>query len=140
MSVGSIPVAPQILKDLMLSKRVCFELGTAGEAVELWEAYALAQIDAPFLVGELDRLGGSISPVLQKRLSAIRGDTIPLVEYLRQTLPGTVPLLADAKALDLALVFIMSTPPARDAVIKWFKNPAGSREQATRVFRIAHAT
>src|SRR6185436_1852246 len=125
--------APQILKDLLLAKRACFELGTAGEAVELWEAYALAQIDAAYLAAELDRLSGSISDPLQKKLSLIRGDTLPLVENLRQTLPGTLPLLDDPKALDLALVFIMSTPPARDAVIKWFKNPAASRDQAMKL-------
>src|SRR5262245_22147070 len=114
MSVSSIPVAPRVLQDLLLAKRACFDLGTAGEAVELWEAYTLALADAAFLSGQLDKLEGSVGPALQQKLAAIRRDTIPLVEYLRQTLPGTLPLLADAKALDLALVFIMSTPPARD--------------------------
>src|SRR5205085_1489383 len=65
----------------------------------------------------------------------VRRDTGPLVEYLRQALPPSLPLLPDALALDLALVFIMSTPPARDAVVRWFKNPSGSREEAMRLLR-----
>jgi hypothetical protein len=128
-----MPVAPQVLQDLLLAKRACFELGSAGEVIELWEAYALAQIDAPYLIGELDGLSGTISASLQKKLATVRGDSIPLVEYLRQALPGTLPLLDDPKALDLALVFIMSTPPARDAVIRWFKSPAGSRDEAMKL-------
>ena len=122
MTVGSIPVAPRVLQDLLLAKRACFELGMAGEAVELWEAYTLAQVDLKALTGELERLAapranGAVASAVQKRLAAVRSDTMPLVEYLRQALPGSLPLLSDAKALDLALVFIMSTPPARDAVI-----------------------
>ena len=50
-------------------------------------------------------------------------------------LPANVPLLADAAALDLALVFIMSTPPARDPVVRWFKNPAASRDEAMRLLK-----
>src|SRR6188474_289097 len=106
MVAGSIPVAPQVLQNLLLAKRACFELGMAGEAVDLWEAYTLAQVDLASLTGELDRLAspagnGSVGAALRNRLEAIRSDTMPLVEYLRQALPGTVPLLGDPKALDL---------------------------------------
>src|SRR5688572_6248594 len=84
-------------------------------------------------MGELDKLEGSITPALQKKLTTVRSDTMPLVEYLRQTLPDSLPLLSDPKTLDLSLVFIMSTPPARDTVIRWFKNPARSRDEAMRL-------
>ena len=60
MSVGSMPVAPQVLQDLLLAKRACFELGSAGEVIELWEAYALAQIDAVFVT--VEPRGGSKKP------------------------------------------------------------------------------
>src|SRR5207237_10835244 len=116
MSDGGIPVAPRILQDLLLATRACRVLGAAAEPVELWEAYALAQADAAALGKDLDRVAalrgvGTAGAALQKRLADVRRDTGPLVEYLRQALPANVPLLADAAALDLALVFIMSTPP-----------------------------
>src|SRR6185436_6931883 len=133
-----VAVAPQVLQNLLLAKRACFELGMAGEAVDLWEAYTLAQVDVASPTQELERLAspagnGSVGATVRKRLEAVRSDTMPLVEYLRQALPGSVPQLSDPKAVDLALVFIMTTPPARDAVIKWFKNPAASRDQAMKL-------
>ncbi len=135
-----IPVAPRVLEDLQLARKACRLLGQAGELIELWEAYVLAQLDAATLNRELDRIqspegAGTAATAVQGRLSVIRGDTGPLVEYLRQALPVSLPQLADAAALDLALVFIMSTPPARDAVVRWFKNPSGSREEAMRLLR-----
>src|SRR5947207_3082429 len=116
MADGGIPVAPRILEDLLLAQRACRLFGATGEPVELWEAYVLAQADSAALTAEVDR--GSASPALQSRLREVRGDTAPLVEYLRQVLPTTVALLSDAKSLDLSLVFIMSSPPARDAVVR----------------------
>src|SRR5438046_1271534 len=140
MSETGIPVVPQVLQDLLLSSRACRVLGAAAEPVELWEAYALAQADAAALTKDVDRVAalkgvGTAGAGLQRRLAEARRDTGPLVEYLRQTLPASLSLLADAAALDLALVFIMSTPPARDAVIRWFKNPSGSRDEAMRLLR-----
>ena len=46
MSEAGIPVAPRVLQDLLLASRACRVLGAAAEPVELWEAYALAQVDA----------------------------------------------------------------------------------------------
>src|SRR5437773_1880026 len=105
MAASGIPVAPRVLHDLQLARRACSVLGEAGEMVELWEAYSLAQIDAANLEKDLARGSATAAAALQKKLGVIRGDTGPLVEYLRQTLPVSVPLLADPKALDLALVF-----------------------------------
>jgi hypothetical protein len=140
MAPGGIPVVPRVLQDLQLAKRACTELGNAGHLIEMWEAYVLAQASPEALARELEKLasapdGGSVSTELQSKLAHLRRDTVPLVEYLRQTLPVSVPLLADAAALDLALVFIMSTPPARDAVVRWFKNPSASRDEAMRVLK-----
>src|SRR5436190_1852779 len=112
MTTVGIPVDPSVLQKLELAKRACTELADAGELLELWEAYVLAQADATILMKALQKAGGD---ALKQKLAKLRSNTMPLVEYLRQTLPVSVPLLADAKALDLALVFIMSTPPARDA-------------------------
>jgi len=140
MASTGIPVDPRILQNLQLAKRACADLGKAGEFVELWEAYVLAQSDAVGLTKELDKMAairgvGTVGAALLRRLAEIRKDTVPLVEYLRQTLPMNLPLLSDAAALDLALVFIMSTPPARDAVVRWFKNPSGSRDEAMRLLK-----
>ena len=134
---SGIPVAPRVLQDLLLAKRACTLMGEAGEPVELWEAYTLAQADSAALTRDLEPLRGrgTVGVAIQARLKEVRGTTAPLVEYLRQALPGNLPLLADAAALDLALVFIMSTPPARDAVVRWFKNPSASRDEATRLLR-----
>ncbi len=137
MTTSGIPVAPRVLQDLLLAKRACTLLGTAGEPVELWEAYALAQADSAALARDLEPLRGrgTVGAALQGRLKEVRGTTVALVEYLRQALPGNLPLLADPAALDLALVFIMTTPPAQDAVVRWFKNPSASRDEATRLLR-----
>ena len=140
MADPGIPVAPGVLQDLLLGDRACRLLGAAGQQIELWEAYILAHADPGTLTSEVERIAaaggrGGMGPALQDRLRFVRGDSAPLVEYLRQVLPETLPLLADAKALDLALVFIMSTPPARDAVLRWFKNPSGSRDEAMRLLR-----
>ena len=140
MASSGIPVDPRILQNLQLAKRACSDLGGAGEPIELWEAYILAQADPPGLTRELEKVAklrgvGTVGADLQKKIADLRKGHVPLVEYLRQTLPVSVPLLADAKALDLALVFIMSTPPARDAVVRWFKNPSGSRDEANKVLK-----
>src|SRR4051812_24070773 len=140
MATSGIPVDPRILQNLQLAKRACSGLGNAGEMIELWEAYVLAQADPPALTRELDKLAkqggaGTLGPDVQEKIAGVRHGHVPLVEYLRQTLPVSVPLLADAGALDLALVFIMSTPPARDAVVRWFKNPSGSRDEAMRLLK-----
>src|SRR5690242_13027520 len=118
----SIPVVPRVLQDLQLAKRACAELSQSGELMELWEGYSLAQLDSTILGGSRQNL--------HRKLEELRKGTMPLVEYLRQTLPVSLSQLADPSALDLALVFIMTTPPARDAVVRWFKNPSGSRDEA----------
>src|SRR6516162_7862410 len=99
----SIPVAPQVLQDLQLAKRACAKLSQSGELIELWEGYVLAQLDSKILSGSRENL--------HRKLEELRKDTMPLVEYLRQTLPVSLAQLADPTALDLALVFIMTTPP-----------------------------
>src|SRR6185295_11131166 len=126
MSPSGIPVAPRVLQDLLLAKRACSVLGAAGESVELWETYALAQADGATLAKELDRMAslrgvGTTGAALQKRLSDVRGDTGPLVEYLRQALPVNLPLLENMAALDLASS--SSCPPRRRAT----RSSAGSR-------------
>src|SRR5450631_1752918 len=136
----AIPVDPRVLQNLQLAKRACNDLGKSGELIELWEGYVLAQADGAGLTKELDKMAslrgvGTMGAAFQRKLADLRKDTVPLVEYLRQTLPMNVPLLADRGALDLALVFIMSTPPARDAVVRWFKNPSGSRDETMKLLK-----
>jgi hypothetical protein len=133
--MSDIPIAPQVLQHLLLARRACRILGDAGDPADLWETYSLAQTDAEGLSRALDRGPAPASQALQQGLLGVRRDTGPLVEYLRQALPATLPLLDNPKALDLALVFIMSTPPARTAVVKWFKNPSGSREEAMKLLK-----
>ena len=123
----SIPVVPRVLQDLQLARRACAQWSQSGELIELWEGYRLAQLDPAILSGSRENL--------RRKLEELRQDTIPLVEYLRQTLPVSLEPLADPSALDLALVFIMTTPPARDAVVRWFKNPSGSRDEAIKVLK-----
>lgn len=134
MATSGIPIAPRVLQDLILATRASRRPGAGGAPLALWEAYAVAQADPAALTGDLPP-GGAAEEALRGRLVEIRRDTVPLVAYLREALPTTLPLLAEPDALELALVFIMSTPPARDAVIRWFKNPSGSPDEAMRLLR-----
>src|SRR5262245_47961143 len=101
MASGGIPTSPRVLQDLVLAKRARGVLGAAGEPVDLWEAYSLAQADSAALTEELARISdaGSAGSALQGRLGELRRNQGTLAEDLRQALPLSVPLFADAAAL-----------------------------------------
>src|ERR1051325_5688491 len=99
MSDGGIPIAPRVLGDLLLARRACSVLGAVGEQVDLWVAYSLAQADAAALAKDLDRVAsirgiGTVGAALHQRLTTVRGDTAPLVDYLRMALPDNLPVTA----------------------------------------------
>jgi hypothetical protein len=130
------PVAPHVLQDLLLADRACRRWAEGGAKVELWEAFSLARADRDGLAAEVERGAGAPGSALLERLSDVRRDTGPLLEFLRPLLLTVLPQPPQPGALDLALVFVMTSPPARASAARWSQNPQGSREEATKMLRV----
>ncbi len=132
------PVAPKVLQDLLLAERACRLLLAGGTRIELWEGYTLARSDGAALTAEMDRIAEGVggTPAFQEKLRGVRQGTALLVAYLKQLIPSVLPQPPEPMAVDLSLVFVMTSPQAREKAVRWSADPAASQAEATALLRI----
>lgn len=115
---------------------VCRYFGACGATLKPWEAYTLLKTDREALESEVDgflRAGGAptgrLDPAMAEKLETMRRRLEPLFENLQEFLDRCgVPL--DAVQKDLALLFLMGSAAAREAVARWVDDPKGQAEEA----------
>jgi len=126
-----------VLEDLLCVERCSTLFGHGGPRPEFWETYLLLRSNRDFFRAEVERVAalrqhgrdGGLDASLLARLSAIRLEFYPLAKRLREFLAKSSALVEGIR-LELALVFIMSSPQGRDTATRWMSDRSGNAEEA----------
>jgi hypothetical protein len=131
-------IAPKVLQDLLLAERASRLLLAIGTRIELWEAYSIARSDAAVLTAEADRVaeGQGGTAAFREKLQSVREGSAALVAYLKQLIPGVLPQPPEPMSVDLSLVFVLTSPQAREKAVRWSANPDASKAEATTLLKI----
>ena len=132
-------IDPQVVEDLRCVEQGCQILGACGARAEFWESFTLLKIGRDAFQAEVDRLDAQrkqgaeakVAPELTKKLGMIKSELSPLARQLREFLGKSPAGILDGMKQDLALVFLMGSKKARQAVTRWVTDPAGSAAEST---------
>jgi hypothetical protein len=131
-------IDPQIVEDLRTVEQGCQILGSCGARAEFWESFTLLKIGRDAYQAEVDRIealrktGGDarLSPEISQKLGFIKTELASLARQLRDFLSKSPAGILDGMKQDLALVFLMGSQKARQAVARWVKDPAGTAAES----------
>lgn len=132
-------IDPQVVDDLRIVEQGCQILGACGARAEFWESFTLLKTGREAFQAEVDRLAArrrageeaKADPSLIQKLGQIKEQLYPLARQLREFLGKSPAGILDGMKQDLALVFLMGSAKARQAVARWVADPAGSATEST---------
>lgn len=116
----------EILRDLQDAERCRALFDAAGTPVQFWEAYALTAGNREAVRAELRRQAskaGAVDPALAAGLQAVRDGMGPLIQKLRDLLDHVPPPDSDDELQEMTLGFLVVSPSARDAAVRWAADP-----------------
>jgi hypothetical protein len=127
-------IDPQVVEDLRIVEQGCQILGWCGVRAEFWESFTLLKVGRDAFQSEIERLDAErkkgaeakLGPELGQKLGMIKQELSPLARQLREFLGKSPAGILDGMKQDLALVFLMGSKKARQAVARWVGDPAGS--------------
>jgi hypothetical protein len=132
-------IDPQVVDDLRIVEHACQILGAAGARAEFWESFTLLKTGRESFQSEVDRLAtkrregqpAKADPSILQKLAFLKEQLYPLARQLREYLGKSPAGILDGMKQDLALVFLMGSAKARQAVSRWVSDPAGSAGEST---------